>query len=250
MDNRFEIANPCYVPSRFWRWFVQSRAVQRFFLWVFKRLFGLRVRNVELVPPPGPYILAANHGSHYDLFLGLAAFYEVTGELPVPAAWEGLFDMPVIGGIVKAIPCVAIDNRVEEDTRRVAAIRELAGHLRAGRCIIIACEGERHDQLGEFKHGAAFISLLTGVPVLPISLRGVQSLFKSLSWPDRYRGKVEAILHTPLHPAQFEAVGGTRAEIIERFTQAIREQVAADLDYPPNDAAAASQPERNGQTLG
>ncbi|MBI5683450.1 MAG: 1-acyl-sn-glycerol-3-phosphate acyltransferase [Verrucomicrobia bacterium] len=236
MDNRFEIASPRYAPSWFWRRFVHSRVVQRVFMWTFKRLFGLRVRNRELVPPPWNYIIAANHGSHYDLFLGLAAVYEITGEVAVAAVWDGVFDLPIIGGIVKAIPCVAIDTRIEKDTRRTAAVRELANHLRAGRCIIIACEGERHDQLGEFQHGAAFLSLLTGVPVVPSSLRGVQDLFKDLSWPNRYRGKVEAVLHAPLHPAQFEAVGGTRAEIIERFTRKIREQVAADLDYPLRDA--------------
>jgi 1-acyl-sn-glycerol-3-phosphate acyltransferase len=240
MDSRFNVVNPRHAPSWFWRRFVHSRVVQRLFLWTFKRLFGLRVRNVELVPLPAAYILASNHGSHYDLFLGLAAFYKVVGELPIPAVWDGVFDLPIIGGIVKAIPCVAIDTRVENERRRTAAVRELVGHLRAGRSIILACEGERHDQLGDFKHGAAFISLLTGVPVLPISLRGVQGLFRNLSWPDRYRGKVEAILHTPLHPARFEAEGGTRAEMITRFTQAIREQVAADLDYPPNDSAAKS----------
>lgn len=250
MDNRFEIAKPCYAPSRFWRWFVQSRAVQRFFLRVFKRLFGLRVRNVELVSPPGPYILAANHGSHYDLFLGLAAFYEVTRALPVPAVWEGVFNLPVIGGIVKAIPSVAIDTRMENDTRRVTAVRELVQHLRAGRCVVIACEGERHDHLGEFKDGAAFLSMLTRVPVLPISLRGVQGLFKSLSWPDRYRGAVEAVLHAPLAPAQFEAAGGTRDEILARFTRAIREQVAADLDYPLGKAVGESGASRDGQALG
>jgi 1-acyl-sn-glycerol-3-phosphate acyltransferase len=250
MDNRFEVANPCYAPSWFWRAVVHSRVMQWVFLWAFKRLFGLRVRNIELVPPPGPFILVANHGSHYDLFLGLAAFYEVTRALPVPAVWEGVFDLPVIGGIVKAIPSVAIDTRMENDTRRVTAVRELVQHLRAGHCVVIACEGERHDHLGEFKDGAAFLSMLTRVPVLPISLRGVHGLFKSLSWPDRYRGAVEAVLHTPLFPAQFEAVSGPRDEIMARFTRAIREQVAADLDYPLDKVVRESGVSRGGQTLG
>lgn len=104
-----------------WRAVVHSRVMQRVFWWAFKRLFGLHVRNIELVPPPSPYILAANHGSHYDLFLGLAACYEVARALPVPAVWDGVFDLPIIGGIVKAIPFVAIDTRMENDTRRMAA---------------------------------------------------------------------------------------------------------------------------------
>lgn len=69
-------------------------------------------------------------------------------------------------------------------------------------------------------------------------------------WPERYQGTVEAVLHAPLSPEQFEAAGGTRDEIVRRFTRAIREQVAADLDYPLDKAVAESQPSRGGQTLG
>jgi 1-acyl-sn-glycerol-3-phosphate acyltransferase len=238
MDNRFERISPRYAPSWFWRRFVHSRLVQRVYMWTFKTLFGVRVRNLELVPRTSNYIFAANHGSHYDLFLGLAAAYEITGDVAVVGVWDGVFDLPVIGGMVKAIPCVPIDTRDGMEARRMAAIREMARHLKAGRSLIIACEGERHDHLDEFQHGAAFLSLLTGVPVVPGSLCGVQDLFKEMTWPNRYRGKVEAVMHAPLRPEQFEAEGGTRGEIIERFTQKIREQVAADLDYPLKHAAA------------
>ncbi len=231
MDNRFEVANPRYAPSWFWRAFVHSRVVQNIYVWVMKGLFGLRIRNLEFVPPPGPYIFPANHGSHYDLFLALAAFRGISGQVPVSTVWDGAYAIPIIGGILKAVPCIAVDTKPSRDVERMAALREMIAHLRAGRCLIIGSEGERRDQLGEFEGGAALLSLHTGVKIVPVSLRGVQGLFSDLSWPDRYRGKVEIILHAPLDPAEFEAGGGSRAEIVARFTKAIRERVASQLDY-------------------
>ncbi len=237
MDNRFEVVNPRYAPSPFWRAFVHSRVVQRVFVRVFKRLFGLHIRNLEQVPPPGPYIFAANHGSHYDLFLALAALYSITGQMAVSTVWDGAYDIPIIGGILKAVPCIAVDTRPRQEDARMRALREMAAHLRAGRFLVMGSEGERRDKLGEFEGGAAFLSLLTRVKVAPVSLRGVQNLFRDLSWPNRYRGNVELVLHTPLDPEDFKAAGGTRREIVARFTRAIHDAVAADLDYEAEDAS-------------
>jgi 1-acyl-sn-glycerol-3-phosphate acyltransferase len=117
------------------------------------------------------------------------------------------------------------------------AVREMAAHLRAGRFLVMGSEGERRDKLGEFEGGAALLSLHTGVKVVPVSLRGVQNLFRDLSWPNRYRGNVELVLHTPLDPEDFKAAGGTRREIVARFTRAIHDAVAADLDYEAEDAS-------------
>jgi 1-acyl-sn-glycerol-3-phosphate acyltransferase len=231
MDNRFDVVNPRHVPSWFWRAFVHSHVVQKIYVWMMKKLFGLRIRNLELVPPPGPYIFSANHGSHYDLFLALAAFRDISGQMPVSTVWDGAYAIPVISGILKALPCIAVDTQPGRDVERMAALREMIAHLRAGRCLVIGSEGERRDQLGEFEGGAALLSLHTGVRIVPVSLRGVRGLFSDLSWPDRYWGKVEIILHAPLDPSEFEAGGGSRAEVVARLTTAIREQVASQLDY-------------------
>lgn len=240
MDNRYEVVNPRYAPSRFWRAFVCSRVVQRVFVRVFKRLFGLRIRNLEQVPGPGPYIFAANHGSHYDLFLALAAVHSVSGQMAVSTVWDGAYNIPIFGSILKAVPCIAVDTRPGHSTERMKALREMVAHLRAGRHLIIGSEGERRDELGKFEGGAAQLSLLTHAQVVPVSLLGVQELFRDLSWPNRYRGNVEIVLHAPLDPVKFEAAGGSRKEIVARLTHAIRDAVAADLDYAVGDASAKS----------
>ena len=218
--------------SRFWRAVAHSPAVRRAFVWTMKRLFRLQIRNAESVPWPGPYIITGNHGSHYDLFLGLAAFCERTGELPVPVTWAGVSKIPVLGRILNGVPCVWVDRNRGADWQRLEVLRDMMAHLRTGRSLLIACEGERRGELGEFELGAALVSLHTGVPVLPVSLRGVQGLYSQLWRPKRLRGTVEIIVHAPMDPAVFAAGGDSRREMAARFTDAIRQQVAGGLDYP------------------
>ena len=220
-----------YAPSPFWRKLAGSRFFRRTYVWVLKRLFGLRLINQELAPPPGPYILAGNHGSHYDLFLALAAFCEVTGEWPVPVVWCGVANIPIVGGFLKAVPCVWVDHSQGEEAGRVAALREMIGHLRNSRCLVMACEGERQDVLGEFAQGVALAALHTGVAVVPVSLRGVQGLYDKIARPRRFWGRVEMVIHPPLKPAAFENAHEARADTLARFTAAIRKQVASQLDY-------------------
>ncbi|MBI5394835.1 MAG: 1-acyl-sn-glycerol-3-phosphate acyltransferase [Verrucomicrobia bacterium] len=238
MDNPAVQTEPQRTSSRFWRAFVHSRAVQRVFVWTAKVLFRLRVRNMERALPPGPYIFASNHASHYDLFLALAAFAGVTGQLPVPVVWSGVFDIPVIGNILRAMTAVAVRHGRGDELDRAATVQEMISLVRAGHCLVMACEGIRNDALGLFEQGAAFTSLATGVPVVPVSLRGAQGLFSDLSGPRRFWGNVEIVLHPPLDPAEFEAAGGSQVEVATRFTQAIRDQVASELDYPVADVVA------------
>lgn len=224
-------------PSRVLQALVRSPIARRFYVWMMKRAFGLRIRNMESVPLPGPYIFASNHASNYDLFLALAVFCEGAMEqgfgevFPVPVVWRGMLDIPILGSLINALPCVLLSHDHGKEEERVAALREMIGHLRAGQCLVMSCEGRRCDALTQFQQGAAFVSLHTKVPVVPISLRGALGLFSGLSRPDRFHGNVEVILHPPIDPAKFEEAGGTRAEIIARFTEAIRDTVAADLDY-------------------
>ncbi|OHE82754.1 MAG: hypothetical protein A2107_15710 [Verrucomicrobia bacterium GWF2_62_7] len=229
------------LPSRFWLAFVRSRVVRRLFVRLMKVAFGLHIRNEGLVSPPGPYIFASNHASHYDLFLAMASFCEITGELPVPVVWRGVFDLPVIGSILRALEAVSVSHDRGDEAERAAAVQEMIGLVRAGHCLVMACEGKRLDALGDFELGAAFTSLNSGVPVVPVSLRGSQGLFSEMSWPQRFRGKVEIVLHPPLDPADFDVDGSCSTETLNRFTQTIRDHVASCIDYPVEEAGAKAQ---------
>ena len=71
---------------------------------------------------------------------------------------------------------------------------------------------------------AAWAALQAGALIVPCSLRGVQPLFKSIPWPDKFWGNVEVHFHPPLDPRAFGSV--------DELTQAIRRAVASQIDYP------------------
>ena len=221
----------------FWETVVQSRLTQAAFVGVMKLLFRLRIRDYAMFPAPGPYIIVSNHASHLDLLIGLAGFIDIARRqkhphrLPVVAAWAGALRMRIVGSLLRAVPCVGIVRRRGQEAKRMAAVRELIRHLKAGRWLIFSAEGKRQEALGKFEEGPAFISLLTGVPVLPVTVRGAHNLYPDRNRLPRLWGKVEVVGHPLIDPKKFAAAGGTRDEILARLTAAIRERVGAALDY-------------------
>jgi 1-acyl-sn-glycerol-3-phosphate acyltransferase len=219
------------LPSRFVCWFVHARVFRACYTAVMKTFFGLKVRHPERMQPPGPYIVAFNHGSHYDLFFTFALVNGLMGEFPAAAVWRGTLEMPIVGPALRALPSVCVGIR-KDKLQRMAATRAIIRLLKQGHTMVMSCEGIRRDTLGEFQPGTAFASLHTGVPVLPISLRGIQGLYSEMSGPDRFWGRVEIVLHPPLHPAEFRPPGRSMDDAIEAMTQAVRRSIASAIDYP------------------
>lgn len=223
--------------SKFWRAVVHSHLLQGIAIGVVKLLFRVKIRDYAMFPAPGPYIIVSNHASHYDLLFGLTGFMDIARHqkhphrLPVPAAWAGALDMRIVGPILRAVPCVGIERRRGQEAKRMAAVRELVRHVKDGRWLIFSAEGKRQEALGKFEEGPAFVSLLTGVPVLPVTIRGAHNLYSDMNRIPRLWGRVEVVGHPPIDPKEFQSAGGTRDEILARMTAAIRERVSAALDY-------------------
>ena len=221
----------------FWETVVHSRLTQAVFVGVMKLMFRLRIRDYAMFPTPGPCIIVANHASHYDLLIGLAGFMDIARHqrhphrLPVVAAWAGALRMRVLGPLLRAVPCVGIERRRGQEAKRMAAVRDLIRHVKDGRWLILGAEGKRQEALGKFEEGAAFISLLTGVPIVPVTVRGAHNLYPDMNRLPRLWGRVEVVGHPLIDPKEFAAAGGTRDEVLARMTAAIRERVSAALDY-------------------
>ena len=172
----------------------------------------------------GPAIYCFNHMSWADPFVLMAV-------LPFrPRLWffgPKEEDMSV-GGRNRmmtwsgsAIPYKPAKNDLLDATRRVGAV------LATGAVVAIAGEGRIHareSDLLPLSEGAAFFALRSGVPLVPIALRGT-------SWL-RFGGRVSARVGEPI------AVSGrpTRENVDEataRLTAALRDLVADAPDLPP-----------------
>lgn len=150
--------------ERLWLWRVGYPPVRR--LWT--ALLPIRVEGHENVPSSGAYIIAANHISWMDppvveFALGVPVRYMAKREI---------FGVPVLGFVLRAIGNFPI-RRGESDRRALeTALRVLA----AGQPVGFFPEGTRSKDgcLRRAKPGIAFLARRSGVPVLPVAVRGTR----------------------------------------------------------------------------
>ena len=180
----------------------------------------------------GPVIFAANHTSHLDTAIVLAALPErFRSKSVVAAAADYFFDRPwkaaLSSLVLGAIPVERV--RVNRQSADIAA-----GLLEDGWSLVIFPEGGRStDGWGqEFRGGAAYLAKRCAVPVVPIHLRGVRPIFPKGSGHLR-PGSVEIRFGTPLIP--LDGGENTRGEDSRKFAQRVEAAVATLGDEAETD---------------
>ncbi len=121
---------------------------------------------------PGGCVVVANHSSHADTAVLLAA--QPAGAQPVfAAAADYWFDVPVRRFVASSLIGVLPVRRSGTDTyaQLLAAARPA---LEAGRTVVIYPEGTRSTDgsVGEFRSGALRLARDCGVPIVPVAVLG------------------------------------------------------------------------------
>jgi 1-acyl-sn-glycerol-3-phosphate acyltransferase len=128
------------------------------------RRWDVRVHGAEVVPPTGPVVLAANHIGVLDGPL-LAVF----APRPVHALTKHEMFRGRTGQVLHRSGQIPVD-RYSPDPR---AVRTALRVLRDGGVVGVFPEGTRGDgELHRFHHGAAYLALVSGAPVVPVVLLG------------------------------------------------------------------------------
>lgn len=131
------------------------------------RRYGVRVHGAERVPDRGPVILAANHIGAMD------------GPLLVicsPRHVHALTKQEMFAGAAGPFLHAAGQVRLDRFHPDPGAIKACVGVLRDGGAVGIFPEGTRGaGDLERFKHGAAYLALVTGAPVVPVMLLGTRA---------------------------------------------------------------------------
>jgi 1-acyl-sn-glycerol-3-phosphate acyltransferase len=120
--------------------------------------------------PQGSCLLASNHQSMLDPpLVGSCLPREISF-----IARKSLFDNPIFGAVIRACHSIPLD-RGEAD---IGAIRVALAALQAGHGLLIFPEGTRsHDgKIQEAKAGAGLLACKSGVPVVPIHIRGARDI--------------------------------------------------------------------------
>jgi 1-acyl-sn-glycerol-3-phosphate acyltransferase len=122
--------------------------------------------------PAGPYVVMANHTSHVDVPILFMALPFVPGFV----AKKELDRVPFLSMALRAGGHVLLDRSDRMSGMR--ALRSAAEQIRQGNTVAIFPEGTRGDgrSLRPFKKGGFLIAKKAAVPILPVGIRGSQSV--------------------------------------------------------------------------
>jgi 1-acyl-sn-glycerol-3-phosphate acyltransferase len=195
-------------------------------------LFRIRWRHLERVPAPssGGVIIAINHISIVDTVL-MARFVWQSGRVPRFLIKSGVFEVPVIGKIMKGAKQIPVYRGTTDASQ---SLREAVVALENGEAVIIYPEGtitKDPDQWPmEGKTGVARLVLLSpDTPIVPVGQWGAQQRTSKPWWTRFGRRVAGASVGPPLDLSRYrgkEPSAETLREITDVIMDAVRDQVA------------------------
>lgn len=183
----------------------------------------LEVEGLEKIEPGTHYIFTPNHLSYMDTPVLLAT-------LPMNfrfLAKKGLFQIPFLGSHLKRAGHVPV--ALEDPRASIRALTQAARIINDRRIsVLVFPEGGRSEngELQEFKDGAAYTAIKSGVPVVPIALCGTRAILPMHSLHVR-GGKVKVRIGDPIQTAALKL--HDRAALTEQ----IRSQIVTMLESEP-----------------
>ncbi|MCU0226750.1 MAG: 1-acyl-sn-glycerol-3-phosphate acyltransferase [Bryobacterales bacterium] len=181
---------------------------------------GVRVQvdGLDRIQPGGSYIFVSNHVSFMDTPVLMA-------NLPVQfrfLAKRGLFQIPFLGNHLHRAGHIPIPRDDVRGTLKALTYAAEAVQQR-GICLLVFPEGGRTQDdmaLQEFKDGAAYLAVKSGVPVVPIGLVGMEHILPMGSAHVR-AGQARMRIGLPIPTA------GMPLKQHKALTQQLRQEVAA-----------------------
>lgn len=176
----------------------KAKIVDHTVKWWARSLVRLSGSNVEVigeehVPQDGSYLFVSNHQGNFDVPLLL-------GYIKKPKSFISKAEvkkMPIIGSWMDEMNCVFMDR--SNVRQSLKAIQQGAKYLKEGTSIVIFPEGTRSkgDEIGEFKAGSFKLATKSGVPVIPVTIKGSYRIMESQKFWIR-PANVQIIISPPI----------------------------------------------------
>ncbi len=208
------------------------RVIAAFVLPLLLMLARYRIRNPERIPKSGAFVLAPNHVTNFDPLVTAYLLWKL-GRVPRFLAKAGLFDIPIIGGLLRYTGQIPVERQGRGTADPLSAASRLVDD---GLAVIVYPEGSltRDPELWPMrgKFGAARLALAHGIPVIPVAHWGAQQVLprysKKLSlFP---RKTIELNVGEPVDLSAWEgraadpsAHAAATAEIMRRVTLLLEE---------------------------
>lgn len=177
--------------------------------WLIRRRYDVRVHHAERFPAAGPVIVTGNHVGFVD-----GPFMAIFAPRPVHA----LTKQEMFRGPLAPFLRLAGQIRLDRFQTDVGAVRTAVRVLRDGRAVGVFPEGTRGaGDLQEFRHGAAYLALVTGAPVVPLTFIGSREVGGSSSSLPARGARIDIVVGTPM---SVDAVSWPRTRDHVRLTSA------------------------------
>jgi len=190
----------------------------RLWSWLILKTSGIRVRveGLENVDPNRTVIFCANHPSAMDipiLFVNLPLQFRFLAK-------RSLFRLPFLGWHLRRSGHIPVDRGRPREALK--GFDQAAKRIKEGRSVVMFPEGRRSrtPEMLPFKGGSFYLAILSGVPVVPITLNGSRDVLK----PDSYHirsGQTEMIVHKPI------PTDNLNLQDVESLSKRVREQILA-----------------------
>jgi len=217
-----------------------NRPLSYFYHICFRRFFNKRLMKIVIGfenIPKSNMIVASNHQSHMDQL--------ITGYVCAPKPYRYIGQTDKYSGLARLIRnflyfthgTIPI-NRKDERSKK-EAIEKAIRALKKGDSIVMYPEGTRSKtgELQEGKQGVAKLFLRTGVPILPLGIKGTAELMPIGKTYPKIEKKVELNIGKPLYfekefkEAQNLDENSPRyQEIAKEITEKVMQEIANLLD--------------------
>jgi acyl carrier protein len=185
---------------------------------VLSRVTGIRIEVIGLANlPRTPHIIASNHGSYIDAVL-LGAVLPSDRRYVFVAKRE-FARQRIARRFLEGIEAVFVERSdVKQGVEDVAAVERAA---LSGALPLFFPEGtfDRRPGLREFRMGAFLVAARTGLPIVPLGIRGARSILRDGTWFPRWSAAAVTI-GEPLAPSGNDWIAAValrdrvRAEIV------------------------------------
>ena len=191
---------------------------------LFHTLSRVKITGKENIPAKGPYLIAINHISLFEPPFVLA-FWPVA---PEAAGAVDIWDRTGQAVLVRLYGGIPV-HRGEYDRK---LIDTLLGALKSGKPLMIAPEGGRSHSLGmrQALPGAAYLADQSGVPILPVGIRGTSDEFLKTALEGE-RPAIEMHIGRPMSLPKVQGKGNTRRAQRQANADLIMKKIAELL--PP-----------------
>ena len=161
-------------------------------------LVRVDVRYAPELEPGRSYVFLANHQSLFDIPVLIAT---APGQIRMVAK-RTLFQIPLFGWALKAGGFISVDRADRSTATQTFALA--SARLRQGTSILLFPEGTRSldDTLLPFQRGGFLLALKSGLPIVPVGVRGSRAVQRRGSFAIR-PGAITVTYGTPIDTAAY-----------------------------------------------